>query len=314
MCVTLSRSIVTLMSVSAAAPTIERAPRGTEWGVLAIPGLIWGASFFFIAEGLESFAPPVVTSLRVLFGFATLALIPQARATVPLAAWPRIIVLGLVWMAIPLTLFPFAEEHVSSSLTGMLNGAVPLFATTVAALIARRIPLPAQLVGLGIGSLGIVFMAVPSLGSESSSGIGIVLILIALMCYGVGINIAAPLQREYGSLPVIMRVLVVALVATAPLGIGGIGDSSFGWTSFAALVALGAGGTGLAYALMAFNAGRFGGARASTTVYLTPVIALGLGVVFRGEDVAVLAIVGSGMALVGAFFVNTAPKMGSRSR
>ena len=26
-----------------------------DWAVLALPGLVWGASFYFIAEGLEAF-------------------------------------------------------------------------------------------------------------------------------------------------------------------------------------------------------------------------------------------------------------------
>jgi len=49
------------------------------WLLLIIPGLIWGASFLFIAEGLRSIGPSGVAFVRICIGFATLALFPSAR-------------------------------------------------------------------------------------------------------------------------------------------------------------------------------------------------------------------------------------------
>jgi drug/metabolite transporter (DMT)-like permease len=94
-------------------------------------------------------------------------------------------------------------------------------------------------------------------------------------------------------------------VATAPLGILGLGDSVFVWRSALAVVALGSLGTGLAFVLMASNAGSYGSTRASSTTYLIPGVALALGLVFRAESVALLAIIGSVVALAGAYLVNT---------
>ena len=44
----------------------------TDWGLVAVVALLWGASFLFIELGLEHLAPPVVAFLRVLFGAASL--------------------------------------------------------------------------------------------------------------------------------------------------------------------------------------------------------------------------------------------------
>jgi drug/metabolite transporter (DMT)-like permease len=75
----------------------------------------------------------------------------------------------------------------------------------------------------------------------------------------------------------------------------------FTWHAFFAMVGLGSLGTALAYVTMAHNAGRLGSSRASASVYLIPVVSLLLGALVRHESVAVLAVVGSAVALVGAY-------------
>src|SRR5712691_604203 len=120
----------------------------SAWLLLITPAVIWGASFLFMAEGLRSIGPAGVTFVRILVGSATLALFPSARKPVPREDWGSVAWLGLLWFAFPLSMFPFAEQRVSSALTGMLNGANPLFATLVAASIARRVPSRGVAVGL----------------------------------------------------------------------------------------------------------------------------------------------------------------------
>jgi drug/metabolite transporter (DMT)-like permease len=287
-----------------------------DWVALALPGLIWGSSFYLIAEGLESFEPFLVTWLRIAFGLVVIAAVPDARVPVPRAAWPKLVVLGVVWIAVPLSLFPLAEQRVSSSVTGMLNGATPIFTALVAALIVRRLPPHRQMLGLLIGLVGIVLIALPTWGDDSSGGssaAGIVMILAALACYGIALNIAGPLQRQLGALPVIGRILAVAAVLLAPLGLAAVGGSHFTWGSFLAVAALGAFGTGLAYVLMASNAGRYGGTRAASTTYLIPGVSIALGIAFRDESVELLAFLGCAVALGGAYLVNTGVRQPARN-
>src|SRR5438094_3378207 len=86
------------------------------WLLLIIPGLIWGASFLFIAEGLRSIGPNGVAFVRICIGFATLALFPAARKPVARADWKSVAWVGLLWFAFPLSMFPYAEQRVSSAL------------------------------------------------------------------------------------------------------------------------------------------------------------------------------------------------------
>ncbi len=219
---------------------------------------------------------------------------------------PRVALLGLVWMAFPLSMFPFAEERVSSSVTGMLNGATPLFVAVVAAFIHRSMPSRRLQVGLFVGLSGVVLISLPTLGDGASSGWGVAMIMAALMSYGVALNLAVPLQQQHGALPVVWRAQAVALVLTTPLGVYGLTDSTFAWHSLLAMVALGSLGTAVAYVLVTDNAGRMGSTRASVTTYVIPVVSLVLGVVILDEPVAVIAVLGSALALLGAYLAGRA--------
>jgi drug/metabolite transporter (DMT)-like permease len=265
--------------------------------------VIWGASFLFIAEGLRAVGPMGVTFARILVGFATLALLPAARRPVPREARGQVALLGVLWMAFPLSMFPYAEQRVSSALTGMLNGATPLFVAIVAALLARRLPPRPVMAGLAVGLGGAVLVAWPALGESRSSLDGVLLILAALVSYGFALNLARPLQQRYGALPVILRAQAVALVLTAPLGAPELFAGRFTPGPLLSLLALGALGTAMAYVLLAVAAGRVGATRAAATTFLIPPVALLLGVLVRDERVAALSVAGGAVCVAGAWLI-----------
>lgn len=259
-----------------------------------------------MAEGLLSVGPSGVTFLRIGIGFATLALFPSARKPVARADWGTVAWLGLLWFAFPLSMFPLAEQRVSSALTGMLNGANPLFATLVASYIARRAPSRGVAAGLIVGLTGAVLIAVPALNEGHNSVIGVAMILAALVSYGFALSIAGSLQKKYGSAPVIWRAQAVGMVLTAPMGVPAVLAAHWSTVPLLSLFALGAFGTAIAFVLMTSAAGRFGASRASGTVFLTPVVATALGVVVLHEQVTILSIVGGLICLVGAWLMKRA--------
>ena len=285
--------------------TAARAERA-DWLLLLLPGLIWGASFLFIDEAMRSIGPNGVTFVRILVGFATLSLFPAARKSIVRSDWAGIIGLGVLWLAFPLSMFPFAEQHVSSALTGMLNGANPLFTAIVAALIARHLPPRRVLAGVAVGMAGAILMALPTIAGGHSSAVGIGMITAALVSYGFALNIARALQQRNGALPVIWRAQMVALILTAPLGLPDVINAHWKVGPVAAVIALGALGTGVAHVVMSVAAGRLGATRASGTTFLIPAVALLLGVAVRGEKVALLSVAGSVVCVSGAWLMRRA--------
>ncbi|CAN5890208.1 DMT family transporter [soil metagenome] len=276
-----------------------------DWALFLSLSLIWGSSFLFMAIGLDNFHPGLVTILRVGFGAVTLALVPRARRTaIERSDWPRVLVLGLVWIALPTTFFPIAQHWIDSAVAGMLNGAMPVFTALASVVLLRELPRSRQTVGLIIGFAGIAAIALPSAGSDRTAGVGVALVLGASVCYAVAINLVAPLQQKYGSLAVLARVQWVAAALVLPYGLSGIPSSRFAWSSLLAMVVVGVVGTGLAFVLMGSLSGRVGPTRASFITYLIPVVALVLGVVFRSEQVALLAVIGVGLVITGAFLAS----------
>ena len=287
------------------APTPDEVTlRPVDWALLAVPGLVWGSSFYLIAVGLESFHPAFVGWVRIVIGFTVLSTVPRARTRLPADTRATTALLSVTWMALPLSLFAFAEERVSSSITGMMNGLNPVTVVVVGLLAFGLRINTGRIIGLVIGTAGGVLIALPTMGEGSSSIAGIVMILVALTCYGIAINAAGPLQRAHGALPVIRRSLGGAAVLALPTGLWGLTQSTFSWPSAIATGVLGAFGTGLAYVVHLGNTGRLGSTRASTTTYIIPAVSIVLGVVALGEQVAALAVVGSAVALVGAWQVN----------
>ena len=279
-----------------------------DWALLAGTALTWGSSFVFIEIGLEHFRPALITLLRLLFGMATIVWIERARRPVERSDWGAIAVVGILWMAIPFLLFPIAQQWIDSSLAGMINGGVPIVAALVATVAARRLPGPLQAVGLIIGFAGVVTVSWLPVQGEHATATGSLLALLATICYGIALNVMVPLQRKYGALPVLLRVQAVAIALTAIPGVIAATDSTFSWSSLAAVAPLGCLGTGLAFLWMATLAGRVGAPRAAVTVYFIPVVAITLGAIFRDESIAVLSLVGTALVLLGAYLASRAER------
>ena len=272
-----------------------------DWGLLLGAAGIWGASFFFIDIGLEAFAPGLVTLFRIAFGCAALWLIPIKTRPFNQQDRKKIVLLGITWIAFPLTMFPIAQQWINSSLTGMLNSAMPIFTVLIGLAVFATPTAPIQLIGVFTGLAGLVLIGLPEVTTDGTNAIGVLLVILAVLSYGVAVHIAGPLQRQYGAIPVVRSALLVAVILALPYGVVGVTNSGFEWGPMIACIALGAGGTGIAFVLAAELNGRVGAVRTSIVTYLIPIVAVFLGVVFRNDSITLWAILGTVIVLAGAY-------------
>jgi drug/metabolite transporter (DMT)-like permease len=276
----------------------------TEWLLLASIAAIWGSSFLFIDIGLEALEPGVIAVARVALGVAALALFPAARRPLGREDLPRVALLGVIWAGLPMILFPVAQQWIDSSVAGMLNGAVPLAGAAWAVLLLRR-PLPRiHAIGLLVGFAGVLAISWPELQGSRATMLGTSLVVLAVLCYGLAVNLAVPLQQRHGALPVLLRAQLAALVLLAPFGLWGLRGSHLAWGSVLAMLPLGILGTGLAFVLMTNLVGRVGGPRGAVATYFIPVVAIVLGVVLLDEHVAPAAVAGTALVVAGAWLTS----------
>jgi drug/metabolite transporter (DMT)-like permease len=208
-------------------------------------------------------------------------LVPAARIRFNRNDLLRMLALSVLWVAVPFTLFPIAEQWISSGLTGLLNGAMPIFAVTISSLMLARLPRRIQLLGLAVGFAGVGLIAFPGIAEGPSEATGVMLALLATVCYRLADSAlaAGPLLAT-----VCYRLADSALAAGPLLAVG----------------ALGVVGTGIAFVLMGRLVSRVGSARASFATYLIPVVAFALGIVFRGEEAQASSLIGTALVIVGA--------------
>jgi drug/metabolite transporter (DMT)-like permease len=292
-------------------PMIQTAP-GTrqeafglsEWGLLVSVALIWGSSFLWIATGLDAFSPFLITFLRLALGAVALVAFPAARRRIDKPAWPQIVVLSLMWMAVPLLLVPLAQQRIDSSIAGAINGALPLFAAILASALLRKPPGPLQVVGLVVGFSGVALVTLSGVGGKPGSILGVILMLAVTAMYSIGFNLSVPLSQRYGPLPVLFRAQLVSIVLVLPFGIAGLRSSRWAWPAAGAMLVLGLIGTGLGYVASTTLNARAGATRGSLATYFLPVVAMVLGVAVRHEPLRGLAIVGVALVIAGAWLTS----------
>lgn len=282
---------------------------GTEWAMTLMTSLVWGASFLFIAIALDHVNTGVIPMMRTFFGFLALLCIPRARVMIQKEDMKTVFFLSLIWMAAPFYLYPLAAHTVSSSVVGMINGALPALTVVVTAIMTRRRPTRQRITAVLVGFSGIALISFSSITDNASASVhGIFFLLLALLGYAVAVNIALPLNAKYGATATMMWVEGAAFIWTLPLGLPALRGSEFTGSAITALLILGAIGTGITFAVYSALQTRAGVVRAMIGTLFTPVVATILGVIFRDEHVTVLAIIGMFIVIIGAFLTSRPEK------
>ena len=276
-----------------------------EWGMTTAVAITWGASFLFIAIAIDHVATGVVPIARLGFGALALACFPAARKRIDRKDMPRVAMLGFVAMTIPFYLYPLAEQSVSSSITGMINGSIPITTVVAAAILTRNMPSAGRMTAVIIGFVGIALISFGSVGDDKGATLhGVLFLLAATCCYAFTSIMSREMQVKYGTLPVLLWQELFALLFSLPLGIPAFFDSTFSWAAFFALAVLGAFGTGFAYVMYGMLMVRAGAVRGVIGVFFTPVVATILGLLFRDEKVTALAVLGMSVVLIGAWLTS----------
>jgi drug/metabolite transporter (DMT)-like permease len=265
----------------------------------------WGASYLFIKVALDDEVSPwAITSART--ALAALVLLPLAAHLGVLASLRGrlgpIVVLGFVQAAGPLSLIALGEEHIASSLTGILVSTAPIFTFLLAfTLTGAERANRASLAGVAIGMVGVALLLGVDAGGESGALLGGMFVILAAFGYAVA---SWYLKRNLSGMHPVATVAgtqTVAALAMLPLGLLHLPGSVPTVEAVASIAVLGIFCTGVAFVFFHSLVASEGPATASLVGYVAPGFSVFYGVALLDESFTVTTAAGLVLILGGSW-------------
>jgi len=271
------------------------------WLLFAAMAVIWGIPYLLIKVAVEEVAPATLVLARTGLAAALLLPVALARGQVRpvLSRWKPLLAYTVAEICGPWLLLGYAEQRLSSSLTGLLIAGVPLVGAVLALGGADRERLgPRRLLGLLLGLAGVAALV----GFEVGAGDGRAVLAVAVVVVGYALG-PVILSRSLADLPapgVVAVSLALAGLAYLPAGLI---EAPATWPSgevIAAVLVLAVLCTAVAFLLFFALIAEVGPARSTVITYVNPAVAVLLGVVVLDEAFTVATAVGFVLILLGS--------------
>ena len=269
--------------------------------LFALMSVIWGIPYLFIRVAVAEITPATLVLARTAIAAAILLPIALARVDLRpvLARWRWVVAFAAVEIAIPWVALGSAEQHLSSSLTGLLIAGVPLVGTALALATGGADRLSrAGLLGLLIGLVGVAAIV----GGDYATSDPTALIQIAIVVVGYAVG-PAILARRLGGLPTVgVMALSLALCAVVyvPIAAGQLPSALPSTNVIASIAILAVVCTAAAFLVFAALIDEIGPVRATVITYVNPAVAAVLGVLVLHENFSVAMAIGFALVILGS--------------
>jgi drug/metabolite transporter (DMT)-like permease len=271
------------------------------WTLFLAMSIIWGIPYLLIKIAVEEVSVPVLVFTRVAVGAAVLLPLALSRQTVTMVRnhWRALLGFAFFEIIAAWWLLSDAERHLTSSMTGLLIAAAPIFAAVLDRFTGGERLGTKRIAGLAIGMAGVAVLAGPHIGGSTWP---ILEVLLVAVCYAIAPLIAARRLADVPTLPMTAVCLgFAALVYAAP--------EAATWPdempSTRALLALGSLAvicTALAFIVFFALIREVGAARALVFTYINPAVALTAGVIVLNEPLTPSNLAALVLILIGCVF------------
>ena len=263
---------------------------------------IWGSSFLMIKYSLEELNPSDIAIYRILIGALFINIFVRAKENIVKADHVKIFIISFFWMALPFYMFGIAEQTITSSLAGLINGSTPIFVAFIAVVFYKLKVTKIQILYIFTGFIGVGLISLSEGIDDISFEIGFLYALIASISYGIAVNMVEPLIKKYDSLIVIKIVIRYALLLSLIM-LGSTASFKIPTVevSLIPMLILGIGGTGIAFLTYYKLLESVGRISSSFIVYMIPIFSIFFGFQFLNEITNSIQFVGMGVILSSAF-------------
>jgi drug/metabolite transporter (DMT)-like permease len=283
-----------------------------DWLILGALAMIWGGAFFFIGVAVRHVPPLTYVWLRLSIAAAAMwlfLLFKRERLQLPRQVWGSIVLLAVLNNALPFALFGWGQTHIASGLASILNATTPIWGVIVAHfLTADERMSPRKIAGVLLGFGGVAMMIGPSLLTNlGSAALAQLACVTASLSYALAAVWARRFKRQ-GISPLSVTTGQLTAGALIMLPVSMFADRP--WTlafpplqAWGAIVALALLCTAFGYVLYFRLIATSGATNALLVTLLVPPVAILLGGLFLGEQLASqdflgLALIGLGLMAI----------------
>jgi drug/metabolite transporter (DMT)-like permease len=271
---------------------------------------IWGGMYVVSKVVMETISPFTLITSRLLLGISVLYLVIHWRGGLKIShrSFWQVFWVGTIGYGVSLG-FQFVGTKLSTAANGSLvTSATPAFVLLFAALILGERITPRRLIALALATLGVIAVIDPRTARlEPDLFWGNVSLVMAAITWALYSVLIRKVTREVDVLTTSMIAFVGGLVVSVPLSIaeiirGGMGEITP--AIFAGVLFLGIISTALAMFLWNTAFAELPAGVASLTFFAQPVVGTILGVIFLGDQITPMFIIGG--VLIGTGIVISA--------
>ena len=278
--------------------------RGSTAAVLAaaVTVVLWAAAFVSIRSAGDAYSPGALALGRLGIAAILLGLFALVRRVgwPARAAWPGIIVSGLLWLGGYMVFLSWGERLVDAGTAAMVVNLGPVLIAALGAWLLRERSPRSMWLGIAVSFTGTVVIGLSVSEGGRSPLLGVALCLSAAVTYAIGVVAQKPALRHGSALQVTTCSVIVATVALLPFA-ATLAQEAAAAPSSATLnvIFLGVGPTAIAFTTWAYALARTSAGRLGTTTYVVPVMVVLMSWLFLEEVPGWFTMAGGALCLAG---------------
>ena len=273
---------------------------------LLLLSALWGSSYFVIKVAVDDLEPSVMMCVRALVaGLLLLAFLfvtkGVAWSTTELRAAGRAtLVFGCFNAALPFWLIAWGEKHIDSTVAGIAQATVPIFAFVIGLryLPHEHVP-PIRWVGVGLGLVGVAVLTGIDLPGGWWAVAGTLAVVLSSVSYAASGTYAQLRVRDTPGPVLAAGGMLVGGLLLLPIALVQLPDEAPSWEAVASVAALTILGTAIAQLVFFHMLPLYGNRRISFVAYVMPAFAIAYGALFLSEPITGPMMIGLGLILMG---------------
>ncbi|MEU3607843.1 DMT family transporter [Streptomyces sp. NPDC035033] len=274
--------------------------------------VLWASAFVSIRSAGAAYSPGALALGRLLAGTVVLGavLLVRREGLPPRAAWPGILVSGVLWFGVYMVALNWGEQEVDAGTAAMLVNVGPiLIALLGSRFLGEALP-PRLLAGMAVSFAGAVTVGLSMSGEDGrASALGVGLCLVAAVTYAGGVVAQKPALAHASALQVTAFGCAIGAAACLPFAGQLVTEAARAPLSATAnMVYLGVFPTALAVTTWAYALARTTAGRMGATTYAVPALVVLMAWAVLGELPGPLTLAGGALCLAGVAVSRSRPR------